>query len=58
MLEAASERLFTASAVMETLPAIVPTKNLPAKSSVLQNMPTFPDSLPYAVLTVRSCMLS
>ena len=42
----ASERLLTASAVMETLPDRVPTASLAPKSSTLQTMPTAPASLP------------
>ena len=42
----ASERLFTASATMETLPARVPTANLAAKSRTLAAMPTAPERVP------------
>ena len=42
----ASERLFMASAVMAMLPKMVPTRNLPAKSSTLQKMHTKQARLP------------
>ena len=45
-LDEASERLFTASAVMEMLPNSVPTASLAAHSSTLQKMPTAPAKLP------------
>ena len=46
MLEEASDRLFTASAVIATEPLSVPTTSLPAKSSTLQPMPTMLAALP------------
>ena len=45
-LEEASDRLFTASAVMDTEPLSVPTSSLPANSSTLQPMPTKLAALP------------
>lgn len=42
--EAASERLFRPSAVMDTAPDSVPASSLPADSSTLHTMPTIPAS--------------
>ena len=44
--EEASVRLFKASAVMDTLPVIVPASSLKAKSSTFKIMPTEPASFP------------
>ena len=46
MLLAASERLFTASATMDTDPAIRPMTPLPRHKSRLQMMPTMPANWP------------
>ena len=51
MLEEASERLLTASAVIATEPLSRPTSIFPAKSSTLQPMPTILAALPYALRT-------
>ena len=45
---AASERLFMASAVMDTAPAMVPMIIFPINRSMLAAMPTIPDSRPMA----------
>ena len=47
----ASDRLLTASAVMETLLQSVPTTSFPANSKRLQKMPVMPASFPYCVRT-------
>ena len=47
----ASERLFSASAAMETEPVRVPTMPLHSDSSRLQAMPTRPDMVPIAERT-------
>ena len=46
MLDEASDRLFTASAVTEMLPNSVPTKSFAAHSRALHAMPTAPARLP------------
>ena len=46
MPDAASDRLFTASAVTATLPQSVPMASFAAKSRRLQTMPTVPARLP------------
>ena len=45
-LEDASERLFAASAVIDTLPDKIPAMNFPAHKKRLQIIPTFPESFP------------
>ena len=46
MFELASERLLTASAVIETEFVTLPTTNLSMQSIMLQNMPTIPEAMP------------
>ncbi|MPM78610.1 hypothetical protein SDC9_125621 [bioreactor metagenome] len=58
ILEEASERLFTASAVMDTEPEIVPIIILPRKSKTLHRIPTVLENLPYAVRTDAHCTFS
>ena len=52
--EAASEKLFIASAIIATDPAIMPTVSLPATSSMLSIMPVMPESCPQRVRTLGS----
>ena len=49
MLDDASDKLFTASAEMATLPVTMPARNLKPHSSRLHTMPTAPAMLPQAV---------
>ena len=51
---AASERLFMASAVMETAPDRVPMMNFAANKIALHTMPTKPDSRPAAARVLGS----
>ena len=50
----ASDRLLTASAVIDTLPEIVPARSLSANSRRLQTMPVTPASRPYPARTAGS----
>ena len=54
----ASDRLFMASAVIETEPVRVPTSSLNANSSKLHTMPVRPDSVPMAARTLGFSVLS
>ena len=54
----ASDRLFMASAVMETEPDRVPTSSFIRKSSTLHPMPTAPDRVPMAARTAGSPVFS
>ena len=51
MPDEASERLFTASAVIDTEPEIKPIIIFEMKSIRLQTIPTNPDNFPYEALT-------
>jgi hypothetical protein len=50
MLDEASDRLFTASAMIETLPETLPAMNFPVNRRKLQIIPTQPDNFPYNIL--------
>ena len=58
MLDDASDRLFTASAVIETDADSVPTISLLMNSIALHTIPTVLENLPYAVRTSEFCVFS
>ena len=55
--EAASEKLFIASAIIATEPAIIPTVSLPATSRMFSTIPVIPESSPHRVRTFGSSAL-